>query len=75
MGLGRRVQAGLAYRLHRNAKGFRYMRLSEKNEGHISNYQRVIDGFLAGLGYDRLLPAMRSINVHPLEMPVLELDI
>ena len=32
------------------------MRLSERNEGHISNYQRVIDGFLAGLPYDRAPP-------------------
>ena len=56
-----------------HARGFRYMRLSEKAEGHISNYQRMIDGFLAGLPYERLLPAMRSINVHPLEMPVLDL--
>lgn len=56
-----------------HAAGFHYMRLSEKGEGHISNYQRMIDGFLAGLPHERLLPAMRSINVHPLEMPVLDL--
>ena len=35
------------------------MRLSERNEGHISNYHRVIDGFLAGCPYDKLLPASR----------------
>ena len=29
--------------------GFRFMRLSPKVEGMISNYQRAIDGFLAGL--------------------------
>jgi hypothetical protein len=56
-----------------HAKDFRYMRLSERGEGHISNYHRMIDGFLAGLDWERLLPAMRSINVHPLEMPVLDL--
>lgn len=56
-----------------HAKGFQYMRLSEKAEGHISNYQRLIDGFLAGLPYEQLLPAMRSINVHPLEMPVVDI--
>jgi phenylpropionate dioxygenase-like ring-hydroxylating dioxygenase large terminal subunit len=56
-----------------HAKGFHYMRLSERGEGHISNYHRMIDGFLAGLTWERLLPAMRSINVHPLEMPVLDL--
>lgn len=57
-----------------HAAGFEYMRLSERAEGHIANYQRVIDGFLAGLPYDRLLPALRSVNVHPLEMPVLEVS-
>jgi nitrite reductase/ring-hydroxylating ferredoxin subunit len=56
-----------------HAKGFHYMRLSERGEGHISNYHRMIDGFLAGLAWERLLPAMRSINVHPLEVPVLDL--
>jgi len=56
-----------------HAKSFQYMRLSEKGEGHISNYHRMIDGFLAGLAWERLLPAMSSINVHPLEMPVLDL--
>ena len=55
-----------------HAKGFHYMRLSERGEGHISNYHRMIDGFLAELTWERLLPAMRSINVHPLEMPVLD---
>lgn len=58
-----------------HARGFRYMRLSERNEGHISNYQRVLDGFLAGLPHERLLPALRSINVHPLEMPVQDLTV
>ena len=32
-----------------HARTFEYMRLSERNEGHISNYQRVLDGFLAGV--------------------------
>jgi phenylpropionate dioxygenase-like ring-hydroxylating dioxygenase large terminal subunit len=56
-----------------HAKDFQYMRLSERGEGHISNYHRMIDGFLAGLAWERLLPAMHSVNVHPLEMPVLDL--
>ncbi len=56
-----------------HARSFEYMRLSERNEGHISNYQRVIDGFLAGLPYEKLLPALRKINVNPLEMPVVEI--
>jgi phenylpropionate dioxygenase-like ring-hydroxylating dioxygenase large terminal subunit len=55
-----------------HAKGFEYMRLSEEVEGHISNFHRTIDGFLAGLGYDRLLPALSHVNVPPLEMPVVD---
>ena len=51
------------------------MRLSERNEGHISNYHRVIDGFLAGLPYDKLLPALAQVNVNPLEMPVVEIEL
>ncbi|CAN7542560.1 aromatic ring-hydroxylating dioxygenase subunit alpha [Phenylobacterium sp. LjRoot219] len=37
-----------------HAKGFEYMRLSKTVEGMISNYQRVIDGFLGGVDDDRL---------------------
>jgi phenylpropionate dioxygenase-like ring-hydroxylating dioxygenase large terminal subunit len=58
-----------------HSKGFEYMRLSERNEGHISNYHRVIDGFLAGIPYEKLLPALRRINVAPLEMPLVEIDL
>jgi phenylpropionate dioxygenase-like ring-hydroxylating dioxygenase large terminal subunit len=57
-----------------HARSFEYMRLSERTEGHISNYQRLIDGFLAGLPYEKLLPALHAINVNPLEMPVVELS-
>ncbi len=58
-----------------HARSFEYMRLSERNEGHISNYHRVIDGFLAGCPYDRLLPALAKVNVNPLEMPVVEIEL
>lgn len=58
-----------------HSRGFGYMRLSEKNEGHISNYHRLIDGFLAGMAWERLLPAMARVNVHPLEMPVVDLEL
>jgi hypothetical protein len=58
-----------------HAKGFEYMRFSERNEGHLSNFERTIDGFLAGLPYDRLLPALHEINVNPLERPIVELDL
>jgi hypothetical protein len=56
-----------------HARGFEYMRLSERLEGHISNYQRTIDGFLAGLPYEQLLPALASVNVNPLDKPILDI--
>src|SRR5262249_28608263 len=56
-----------------HARAFEYMRLSENMEGHISNFQRTIDGFLAALPYEQLLPALREINVNPLERPVVDI--
>jgi phenylpropionate dioxygenase-like ring-hydroxylating dioxygenase large terminal subunit len=56
-----------------HAKGFEYLRLSDKLEGGISNFERMIDGYLAGLPYETLLPALESINVNPLERPVVDL--
>jgi hypothetical protein len=56
-----------------HAKGFEYMRLSETMEGHISNFQRLIDGYLARLSDDRLLPALREVNVNPLERPIVDI--
>jgi phenylpropionate dioxygenase-like ring-hydroxylating dioxygenase large terminal subunit len=56
-----------------HARGFEYMRLSEQMEGHISNFERTVDGFLADLPYETLLPALGSINVNPLERPVVDL--
>jgi phenylpropionate dioxygenase-like ring-hydroxylating dioxygenase large terminal subunit len=57
-----------------HAKGFEYMRLSEGAEGHLANFERVIDGFLAGKPYEKLLPALREINVNPLERPAVDID-
>jgi len=56
-----------------HARGFEYMRLSEQMEGHISNFERTVDGYLAGLPYERLLPALREINLNPLERPVVDI--
>ncbi len=56
-----------------HAKGFEYMRLSERAEGGISNFERMVDGFLAGFPYEQLLPALRSVNVNPLLSPVADL--
>jgi len=57
-----------------HARSFEYMRLSGEIEGHISNYHRVIDGFLAALPHERLLPALGEVNVNPLEMPAAAFD-
>jgi len=56
-----------------HAKGFEYMRLSEGMEGHISNLQRTVDGFLAGLPHDELLPALHEVNVYPFDKPIADL--
>ncbi len=56
-----------------HAKGFEYMRLSEGIEGGIANFERTVDGFLAGLPDEKLLPALRAINLNPLERPVVDL--
>ncbi len=57
-----------------HANGFEYMRLSERAEGGIANFERTVDGFLAGLPYQKLLPALQSVNLNPLERPVVEID-
>jgi hypothetical protein len=58
-----------------HAKGFEYLRLSERAEGGISNFERTVDGFLAGFPYDKLLQALSSVNVNPLERPVVDLGL
>ncbi|MFC4595681.1 aromatic ring-hydroxylating oxygenase subunit alpha [Sphingobium tyrosinilyticum] len=45
-----------------HAKGFDYMRLSHEYEGMISNYQRLIDGYLAGLDPQLLAAGNRAVN-------------
>ena len=49
------------------------MRLSERAEGGIANFERTVDGFLAGLPYEKLLPALQAVNVNPLERPIVDL--
>ena len=56
-----------------HAKGFEYMRLSEGIEGGVANFERTIDGFLAGLPHEKLIPALHAINLNPLEQPVVDL--
>jgi hypothetical protein len=45
-----------------HAGGFDYMRLSKDTEGMISNYQRLVDGYLAGLDPQVLAKASRTVN-------------
>jgi hypothetical protein len=56
-----------------HAQSFEYMRLSEFLEGHISNFQRAIDGYLAGRSHEALRPALREVNVNPLERPIVDI--
>jgi phenylpropionate dioxygenase-like ring-hydroxylating dioxygenase large terminal subunit len=56
-----------------HAKGFEYMRLSAGIEGGVGNFEKTVDGFIAGLPYKKLLPALAQIQVNPLERPVLDL--
>lgn len=56
-----------------HARGFQYLRLSERIEGGVANFERTVDGYLAGLPYEKLLPALHSINLNPLERPVVDL--
>lgn len=55
-----------------HARGFEFMRLSERVEGLISNFERVIDGFLAGVPADRLVPAIQKTNT-TIDVPIADL--
>ena len=57
-----------------HSKGFEYMRLSDQIEGLISNFERVVDGFLAGLPYDALVPAIQKTNT-TIDVPVADLGL
>jgi phenylpropionate dioxygenase-like ring-hydroxylating dioxygenase large terminal subunit len=52
-----------------HADSFKYMRLSRQVEGLISNYQRLIDGFLGGVGQDKLTAATR-VACDALDVPI-----
>jgi hypothetical protein len=57
-----------------HAKGFEYMRLSSEIEGLISNFERVVDGFLAGLPYERLVGAIQKTNT-TIDVPIADLGL
>ena len=45
-----------------HATGFDYMRLAEGVEGMISNVERLVDGYLAGVDHDKLLNAVQQVS-------------
>jgi hypothetical protein len=55
-----------------HAGAFKFMRLSKQSEGMISNYQRLIDGYIAGLDKEKLARAAQIVN-SGFEAPVLEI--
>ncbi|MBO0729411.1 MAG: aromatic ring-hydroxylating dioxygenase subunit alpha [Acidimicrobiaceae bacterium] len=55
-----------------HAKGFEYMRLSDEVEGLISNFERVVDGYLAGLPDEKLVPAIQKVN-GTIDVPIADL--
>jgi hypothetical protein len=57
-----------------HSKGFEYMRLSSRIEGLISNFERVVDGFLAGLPYEALVPAIQKTNT-TIDVPIADLGL
>jgi hypothetical protein len=52
-----------------HAKGFEFMRLAREKEGMISNYQRLIDGYLAGVDAAKLAKATQIVN-HDFNGPI-----
>jgi phenylpropionate dioxygenase-like ring-hydroxylating dioxygenase large terminal subunit len=52
-----------------HGRGFEYMRLARDVEGLISNYHRLIDGFLSGVEQDKLTAATRIVS-SPFEVAI-----
>jgi hypothetical protein len=48
------------------------MRLSNVVEGLIGNFHRTLDGYLAGLDHDALLPAVQKVS-GPIDAPLKDL--
>ena len=45
-----------------HAQGFEFMRLSKDIEGLISNYQRILDGYLQGVAPEKLAKAQHELG-------------
>ncbi|KHK92684.1 (2Fe-2S)-binding protein [Novosphingobium malaysiense] len=57
-----------------HSEGFEFMRLSKNVEGLISNYQRLIDGYIAGDSSTKLAEANRKLGGN-FDGPILDLDL
>ena len=57
-----------------HSDGFEFLRLSRDREGLISNYQRVIDGYIAGKPPEKLAAAMRKLGGN-FDGPILDLGL
>jgi hypothetical protein len=57
-----------------HSDGFEYLRLSKDKEGLISNYQRLIDGYIAGQPPEKLAKAMQKLGSN-FDGPILDLGI
>ena len=55
-----------------HAGDFTHMRLSHSHEGMISNYQRLIDGYIAGLDPTLLAKAQHAVN-SGFESPIVDI--
>ena len=53
-------------------RGIEFMRLAKNIEGLISNFERVVDGFLAGRSYEELVPAIQKTNT-TIDVPIADL--
>jgi hypothetical protein len=54
--------------------GFEFMRLSREMEGLIGNYHRLIDGYLAGCEYNKLVQAAEKVS-GPIDVPIKDLGL
>jgi nitrite reductase/ring-hydroxylating ferredoxin subunit len=57
-----------------HAKGFEFMRLSRSIEGLISNFHRLLDGYLAGAPLEKLGKAMVCLS-HNFDGPIVDLGL
>jgi len=57
-----------------HSDGFEFLRLSKDKEGLISNYQRLIDGYIDGMPPEKLAKAMQKLGGN-FDGPILDLEL